>query len=230
MEYWHYLVLAYIVATGAFIISENRAPQSNFAWMFVSLILPFFGLLVYVLFGRGRKAFSRQRRLLQQELAQHLSVAIALMRHQQDCALAEVRIKDVRYGKSATLINSNAHSLVTSGNRVSLLQNADQTYPALKAALAAARSSIHLQYYSWASDAFVDELKAMLADRVRHGLEVRLLYDPVGSFTMLRRSYIQDMRAAGIEIIPFSSLWRLHTISYRNHRKIVVVDGCVAFT
>ncbi|MCV5491181.1 phospholipase D-like domain-containing protein, partial [Escherichia coli] len=75
-----------------------------------------------------------------------------------------------------------------------------------------------------------EDLLRLLSAKVAEGVDVRIVYDPVGSLLMLKRSYIRRMRRAGIRMEPFSKLWRLHTISYRNHRKIAVIDGCVGHT
>ena len=94
--------------------------------------------------------------------------------------MGEMGGSNERVRKLATLIQSNAHSYVTTGNRVRLLQDAAETYPAIEAAIGAARSSIHLQYYSWASDAVGERLGAILKAKAAEGVEVRLLYDPIG--------------------------------------------------
>ena len=216
----------YVIAASVFIVSENRRPQSTFAWMFLFILLPVAGLVVYVLFGRERKAFDRRRRLLRQDMPGHLSDTLDFMANQHERAMGGA---NERVRKLATLIQSNAHSYVTTGNRVRLLQDAAETYPAIEAAIGAARSSIHLQYYSWASDAVGERLGAILKAKAAEGVEVRLLYDPIGSLRMLSWSYVRAMNEAGVEMVPFSRLWALHTVSYRNHRKIVVVDGRVAF-
>ncbi|HEX6012561.1 MAG TPA: cardiolipin synthase, partial [Geminicoccaceae bacterium] len=128
------------------------------------------------------------------------------------------------------LVRRNSHSALTTRNRVAIQQDASAHYPSLVEDLRAARRSIHLQYFSWADDPFTRELKAILVERVAAGVEVRLLYDPVGSFFKLARGYKRELAVGGVRLAPFSPLHRLHTISYRNHRKIAVVDGRVGYT
>ncbi|HZA57366.1 MAG TPA: phospholipase D-like domain-containing protein [Candidatus Udaeobacter sp.] len=93
-----------------------------------------------------------------------------------------------------------------------------------------ARHSIHLQYFIWGADPFTEDLKEILSAKARTGVEVRLLYDPIGSQAHVGRAYVRKMRAVGIRMAPTSPLYRLHTISYRNHRKITVVDGAIGYT
>ena len=93
-----------------------------------------------------------------------------------------------------------------------------------------ASSSIHLLYYEWASDAFTEDVGRVLSDKVRQGVHVRIIYDPVGSFSMLSRRYVRTLRQAGIQMLPFSRLYQLHTLSYRSHRKIAVIDGRIGYS
>jgi cardiolipin synthase len=69
----------------------------------------------------------------------------------------------------------------------------------------------------------------LLLAKVREGVEVRLLYDAVGSARLMKNAHRAHLRSGGVEVEPFSRLLRVHTISYRNHRKIAVVDGRVAY-
>ena len=128
------------------------------------------------------------------------------------------------------LVRRNSHSSLTTRNRVAIQQDASIHYPSLVEDLEEARRSIHLQYFSWADDPFTRKLKEILVERAGNGVEVRLLYDPVGSFFKLTRGYKRELAEGGVRLAPFSPLNRLHTISYRNHRKIAVVDGRVGYT
>jgi cardiolipin synthase A/B len=89
---------------------------------------------------------------------------------------------------------------------------------------------VHLLYYEWASDAFTTELGQLLAEKVQQGVQVRILYDPVGSFWMLSGRYVRGLRHAGIRMHPFSPLHHLHTLSFRNHRKIAIIDGRIGYS
>lgn len=115
---------------------------------------------------------------------------------------------------------------------VTVLRDGAETYPAMLAALAAAKTSISLETYILAADLTGDRFKAVLMERARAGVKVRIIYDAVGSFG-LPGSWVEDMRAAGCEVIAFNpiALWRRKfRLSHRDHRKIIVVDNEVAFT
>lgn len=220
----------YVIAVSAYIISENRRPQSAFAWLFLLITVPVAGIVVYVLFGRMRGGVGRTRKLVRQDQPRERGDVRtrALAEHEQEMARIAERPPLVRL--LATLAHSSCGSLVTTSNRVEVLQNAEAKYPRLFEDLRAARESIHLQYYIWRPDSLGERLLELLAAKVAEGVRVRLLYDPVGSFGVKAAIYWRRLRARGIECWPGSPLWRVHTISYRNHRKIVVIDGRVGYT
>jgi cardiolipin synthase len=225
------LVTLYAVATAVFLILENRSPQSTFAWLFLLLLFPLGGLVIYVMFGRGRHAFSRRRRL--RTLIEGTSVAprsAALIAEQPAKLDALASSGHPESARLATMLWAAARSPLTSTNQFEVLQDARQKYPRLLDDLRAATSSIHLLYYEWASDAFTEEVGRLLVDKVREGVDVRVLYDPVGSFSMLRQRDVRALRRDGVRMYPFSPLYRLHTLSYRSHRKIAVIDGRIGYS
>lgn len=225
-----FLFGAYVVVVSVFLISENRAPKSSFAWMLLFIVLPVFGLVIYLFVGRGYKAFVRKFQVKEQCAPAMIHGLLHEVSDQHNAALARLTKESPMAARVATLVHSNANSRITTSNRIAVLQDASETYPALIAAMEQATSSIHLNYYTWNGDTFGSRLLTLLANKVSEGVAVRILYDPVGSFSGLGWRYLRKARAAGIEIRPFSALWRVHTISYRNHRKIAVIDGIVGFT
>jgi cardiolipin synthase len=96
--------------------------------------------------------------------------------------------------------------------------------------LRSAKDSIHLQFFQWASDAVGQELKTILLEKAREGVQVRILYDPLGSFFRMNPRYRWALQAGGVQIAPTSRLFWLHTISYRNHRKIAIIDDVIGYT
>ncbi|HEY0480965.1 MAG TPA: phosphatidylserine/phosphatidylglycerophosphate/cardiolipin synthase family protein [Kofleriaceae bacterium] len=118
------------------------------------------------------------------------------------------------------------------GCEVTVLRDGGETYPAMLAALAAAERSICFETYILAADLTGDRFKAVLIERAKAGVAVRVIYDAVGSFG-LPESWVDELRAAGCEVIDFNpiSLWRRKfRLSHRDHRKIIVVDNRVGFT
>ncbi len=223
-------IFAYALSVAVFLILENRSPQSTFAWLFLLLIFPFGGLPIYFMFGRNRHAFSRERRLT--KLMEGTSVAERSGRvmAEQPAKLTAIRQVHDEYGRMAEMLWATARSPLTHGNHVEILQNASEKYPRLLGDMREARQSIHLLYYEWASDTFTEEVMTLLAHKIEQGVRVRIIYDPVGSFFMLSGRYVKDVQRQGIRMHPFSRLHQLHTLGYRNHRKIAVIDGCIGYS
>jgi cardiolipin synthase len=220
----------YALVGAIYLISENRRPQATLAWILVLIFLPGLGLLIYLLFGRGRKAFAKQSKLLMQDLEANAKPLLSPILSRQDSEIARLERGSASGKRLMMLVRRNSHSALTRRNVVEILQNAKSFYPRMIEDMKSARHSVHLQYFIWARDDFTDELKQLLSAKAKEGIEVRLLYDPIGSQAHVNRAYVKGMEAAGIRMAPTSPPWRLHTISYRNHRKITVIDGSIGYT
>ena len=224
------LLALYALVVSVFLVMENRRPQSTLAWMLVLFFAPGIGLLIYLFFGRDNKAFSKQSKLLMQDLEANARPLLSPILGRQDTELARLESESVSRKKLAMLVRRNSLSALTTRNRVEIQQDASRFYPSLIEDLKAARQSIHLQYFIWAVDPFTEGLKEILIEKARAGVEVRLLYDPIGSQAHVGRRYVKNMLAAGIKMAATSPFYHLHTISYRNHRKITVIDGAIGYT
>ncbi len=221
----------YTISIAVYLVLENRTPQSTFAWLLLLVIFPIGGLVIYGMFGRSWRAFSRGKiltKLLRGSEIAERSAKLIEQQHAKIEALAEGPCG--QFGRLATMLWASSGAPLTLANRFEILQNASEKYPRLIEDLRGAKQSIHMLYYEWASDPFTEEVGRLLGDKVKEGVEVRILYDPVGSFWMLSNRYVRWMRSMGIQMFPFAPIYQLHTLSYRNHRKIAVIDGRVAFS
>ena len=212
------------------VILENRNPVRTLAWIIVLVTIPLLGFLFYLYFGvnyRKIKMFSRKG-LGDMKWLQYMSEdqkqLIKKSEYLQRRASAEVR-------KLMTLLLNNSKALLTRYNTVEVLNNGQETFPALFDALRQARKFIHLEYYILGEGRLLSELESILLAKAAEGVEVRIIYDDVGSWS-LSKNFIRTLRQAGIQIYPFLPV-RYHKFlrkaNYRNHRKIAVVDGCVGF-
>ncbi|GAB4446102.1 MAG: cardiolipin synthase [Anaerolineae bacterium] len=226
------LLVLYTVVVAVFIISENRTPQSTFAWLLLMMLLPVVGLLIYIFLGRGSHAFSDETKLARQEMSsdfmQHFGPLV--QRQQEYIDRIETEKPASFHRKMLNLVKQNSASMLTGYNDVEILQDATTKYPRLLADIRAAQSSVHLNYYIWTEDEFTLQIKEALIERAQAGVEVRCLYDQSGG--MMSKQYIQDLLDGGVEIHPyleFRSLSKLHTVNYRSHRKIAVIDGRIGY-
>jgi cardiolipin synthase A/B len=232
-EIFSVLVVVYVVIVLVVILLDNRSPQSTFAWMFLMLSFPILGFLIYIMFGRGYKAFSHENQLAQIGGIASLygPVIKPLLDVQNEYANLVLREKPESYRERLlALVKHNSPSLLTAYNRVEILQDITEKYPRLLEDVQNAKSSIHMLYYIWSEDEFTIKLKDALIERAKAGVTVRALAD--ASCLNVSKEYLQELREAGVKIYPYLAymkIGRLHSANYRSHRKIVVIDGRIGY-
>ncbi|MDO9614009.1 MAG: cardiolipin synthase, partial [Bacteroidota bacterium] len=143
------------------------------------------------------------------------------------------RISDRLYSKKRlmNLLLSNSNAILTNNNEVTVLRNGQETFPEIFRCIEQAKHHIHLEYYIVENDTIGNYLRELLIIKAREGVEVRFIYDDVGSW-QLKRKWLRTMTDAGVKVdcfmrVRFPNL--TSKVNYRNHRKILVVDGETAF-
>lgn len=212
------------------IILENRNPVRTLAWMLVLILIPVAGLLLYIFFGtnyRKRKMFS-MKELGDAKWLQYLSED-----QKQRLTKAEfMSKKDMEAVKPLmTLLLNNSKALLSHNNVVDILNNGEETFPSIFQALSEAKKYIHLEYYIIEEGEISNKLKEILIKKAKEGVKIRFIFDDVGSWK-LSKKYIRELEEAGVQIYPFLPVrlpFLTHKANYRNHRKIIVVDGQVGF-
>ena len=212
------------------VILENRNPVRTLAWIIVLVTVPLIGFVFSLYFGvnyRKVKMFS-MKGLGDMKWLQYMSEDQKQLIKKSEFLQKKESI-EVR--KLMTLLLNNSKALLTRHNRIQVLNNGEETFPALFQALENARKFIHLEYYIIAEGRLTTRLKEILLRKAREGVEIRIIYDDVGSWG-LSKEFIREVRKAGIQIYPFLPV-RFHHFAnkanYRNHRKIAVIDGDVGF-
>jgi cardiolipin synthase A/B len=160
------------------------------------------------------------------------SVAISLLNRPTEVAYKiphAFGVRDPSFLPSAQALDRPS---MTAGNRVTILENGVQIFPAMLAAIHAAEKSVDFESYIFWSDSVGRRFRDALAERARRGVEVRLLLDGVGTAKRLTRSDVEMLRSAGCRLEYFRPIrpWMLDVINRRSHRRILVVDGKVGFT
>jgi len=226
------LLLLYTLVAAIYIILENRSPQSTFAWLLLFVLLPIIGIIIYHFCGRGWHAFSKEKELTRQELGGELLRDLGPLLGRVEGYVA--RIADDRPAsyrrKLLRLSQHNDSSILTGHNEVTILQDAREKYPRLLADIRDARHHVHLNYYIWTEDSFTIEVKDALIERARAGVAIRCLYDASGG--ALSAGYLRELREGGVAIHPYleyRSFTKLHSVNYRSHRKIAVIDGTIGY-
>ena len=208
------------------LLLKKRRPVSSVAWILSIVFIPIGGAVLFLLFGINRierRKASKQRS--SQQLAERRPPRTEFSRQPRDADRLETR-RLMRLSQRLT------DAWPTSGNDIELLTDMNRTLGLIEQALLSARESIHLEYYIWQPDRTGTRLRDLLIRKAREGVRVRFLYDGFGSFWLTNR-FLRPMREAGIQIatfLPGQSFRERWSLNLRNHRKIVVVDGRVAFT
>lgn len=223
----YFIVLLLVIVQ---IIYDTRNTTKALSYILAVVFLPVVGIIFYLSFGvnfRKRKFYNHKLlrdEKLREEVKEH-GFEVAENIWQDDLFPSKYR------HLSGFILNTNI-SPVSAGNDINVYQNGEQKFPALLAAIKNARHHIHMEYYIYESDAIGNQVTNALIERAQQGVEVRFIYDDFGSFN-IGRKLLKKMQAGGIQTSPFYKL-RLHAIAhrinYRNHRKIVVIDGESAFT
>lgn len=213
------IYIASIVSVIVVILSENRNPVKSLAWVTVLLVVPGIGLILYFFFGRSiqkKRIISRknQRRLKRRE-------AWGAQRGGTRMSLTPTSVQQIKLGTALT------GAMFYEGNDITCYNNGSEKMEALLADIEKAKNYVLIEYYIIADDEIGKRFRDALLRAAKRGVKIRLIYDHVGSFGA-KRAFWQSMKDAGIEVYPFFKVVfpLLGTrINWRNHRKIVVIDG-----
>ncbi len=211
-----------VIGTIIVVVLDNRSPVKTMAWILILMFLPIVGLVFYYFFGRsqrrerliGKKGYGR---LIKKPMAEYLA--------------QELYAPPAGYVRLIHLFQNLNQAFPFEGNRVKIFTNGYSKLQALIRELQKAKHHIHMEYYIIEDDPVGRLVRDVLIDKAREGVEVRVIYDDVGCWHVPGR-FFEEMRDAGIEVRSFLKVrFPLFTsrVNYRNHRKIVVVDGQIGF-
>ena len=225
------IVLIHGLAVLALLLSERRQPAATLAWIFAIIFLPFFGLWFYYLLGASR---------FRREVTRASEAADRIERVACESRSGEGPLPtELGSGRTRSLLRLGSrisNRPACSGNQANMLVDGAATYAAMTEALNEARDHIHVLFYIIQPDETGSALRDLLAARAAEGIEVRVLVDGVGSSSLPDDFFLPVVRAGGqaavfkpLRWLVVRTRWR-DRVDFRNHRKIVVVDGRVGFT
>ena len=226
MIYIHWIVLvAYtVIAIVAMItvLLEHRQPAKTIAWVLVLSFLPLVGIVLYFFFGRRTR---KNRHIWEKSLNQLTKRSMIEFAEQKQLELPE------EHKELIQLFMNQNFALPFKNNETDVYVSGYEFFPALLAEISKATHHIHIVSYIIDDDPLGRLLRDALIDKAHKGIEVRLLFDDVGSWKTPNR-FFEQMREEGIEVHPFMPVrFPAFTgkVNYRNHRKIIVIDGKVGF-
>ena len=221
------VVLFYIMAIVSALeaIINARTAQGAVAWTVSLLTLPYITVPMYLVFGRNRfDGYLEQR--------EEMETSFAAMERETRNSLAAHVIAPESGMPLYRALAKLARSPATHGNHLDLLINGEQTFDSIVEGMQAAENYILFQFYIIRDDELGKRLGRVLADKARAGVRVYLIYDEIGSRTFPRTRLYKQLVMTGVEVVAFNTTQGRRNrfqLNFRNHRKVVVVDGKTAW-
>lgn len=217
------------IGLGLRVVMRRRPVGVSLSWLGVIFLVPFFGAVVYLILGENRIGRLRVDRFesIRPKLEAHLK---RLHDH------ADSKANDLPAAQRALVQHSlNRYGFpLLSGNTVELLPDSDAVYKRLLDDIESAEKTLHLQFYIWWPGGLVDQVVDAVIRARKRGVVCRVLADAVGSKTFLKSPQRMALISEGVEVVEVLpvGLWRMvfRRQDLRNHRKIAVIDGAIAYT
>ena len=228
-QYYQYLATAFellaLVAVVA-IYSQNRSSASKMSWIVLILVFPVLGLCLFLLVGQPWATKTMRMRF------ENVDQKLADLLPQKGGLVAELEEEEPGAAAQLRYLQDWCNFPAYRNTQVEFHAQTDAAFEALKRELRQARKFIFMEYHAIERSECFMEIEEILAERAQAGVEVRLFYDDVGSFTFINPKFVKHMEARGIQcqvfnpLVPFVSAF----MNNRDHRKITVIDGRVGFT
>ncbi len=224
------IVIINLLLSILIVFFQRRDPRSVWTWLFALNFIPVFGVLFYLFFGQDlRKSKMFRIKEVEDRLSYSVKNQEQVIRDYHGMDSHDLVVQD--YG-SLTLYNlETSGAVLTIRNTLDIFTDGQQKFEDLRRELRKAKHYIHFQYYIIKNDEVFDSIVPILLEKVREGLEVRVLADGMGGRFMPKKRW-EELRRGGIKVGIFFPpiLGRLNLrVNYRNHRKIVVIDGRIGY-
>ncbi|MGG6313067.1 cardiolipin synthase [Paenibacillus macerans] len=213
----------------AVILLEYSRPYKAIAWIVIVLMVPLFGFLLYCFIGKEyslKRSASRADHTALEQIEKQLSGRCRHKREEErgtPAALPEGIHSKLKHAASLP---------VTYGNKTTVYAEGEEAFEDMLQAIALAKHHVHIEFYIIRDDHLGSRFRQLLTRKAEEGVKVRLIYDGIGCYHKLGKSYMRRLHEAGVETgcfsPPLSSFYK-QCLNYRNHRKIVVVDGEIAY-
>lgn len=214
------------------IIWDTRSVSKTLAYLLFVIFVPVFGVIFYFSFGinyRKRKIYNKKLIIdkhFQKNLEQRLS-------ENDQKVLATERLSIKKNRKLIRLLSNQKieRSYVLPNSEIKLLNNGEVFFPLLFDEIRKAKKHIHIEFYIYEDDNIGNQLKDLLIQKAKEGVEIRFIYDDFGSKS-IRKTIAKELTKNGIQAYPFHKIkliYLANRMNYRNHRKIVIIDGITSF-
>ena len=207
---------------------NSETPSKALGYLLLVISFPVGGVLIYMSVGlnyRKKELYRKKLKIDEKEYPKLEEEAIALSLE----TLSKNKDKIDNFYQLASF--SKDKSLTSSNNNVTVMVNGEAKFPDVFESLRSAKHHIHIEYYIYENDTIGNELAQILIEKAKEGVEVRFIYDDFGS-SGIRKNIAHQLREAGVEAYPFFKIKLImlaNRMNYRNHRKIIVVDGTIGY-
>lgn len=209
-----------------FMVRKDRNPNYALSWSIILLVFPTFGWLMYLLWGRNAK-FSESKKIVK-----NINKKIKPLYETNPDIIEDLANREKHRLIQANYLLNKGFSLYKNTKCTYYAQAKDQ-FEVLFNDLRAAKKYIFLEYFIVADGVIWEEMRNILIEKAKQGVEIRLLIDDVGSALKSPRNLINQMREYDIQVMIFNPVFRYISqlyLNYRNHQKITIVDGEIAHT
>ncbi|MBO5975030.1 MAG: cardiolipin synthase [Paludibacteraceae bacterium] len=221
------IVFGLVLSVIVLILLENRNPAKTLIWILLLILLPVIGLILYIFIGqdfRRKKIITKKSidRISRKNITKNLNQILA--------ADFEQMPNDAR--QIANLLSNNSELPIYAGNRIETFTSGKECFDAFFTDIQRATEHIHIEFYIIANDTIGIRLRDLLIKKAKEGVRIRVIYDYLGSFSM-NKKFLQPLKDAGAYVQAFLPIHRqigLSKINYRNHRKLIIIDGKIGYT
>ncbi len=207
------------------VLSENRNPLKASAWVLIVGFVPVVGLVAYILFGQDQRRLHRISRRIYR----------LMMRHPIQLALPDSPLQHTgameHWRQLIAQVEQGAHAPLLAVGDIEVFTEGEAMYERLLQDIAGANHHIHIEAYVFEEGEWLDRLTSALIRKRSQGVDVRLIYDYLGSYSV-DKAYWQRLQSMGLQVYPFLPVklpLLSSTVNYRNHRKLIIIDGAVGY-
>lgn len=231
MVTWLMIAMGIFIVQIAFVLlTEYRNPSKTTAWLLILFLFPGVGFIVYFFMAkeyRKRRIIRRRGKRTMHRLPLRIIKRVKIAKKAKEISNNSLS----RHRRLFGLLQSIPGSPITKCNETEIYSTGKETFAAMLQAMEEAIDHIHLQFYIVRADEIGKQFQQVMMRKASEGVKVRLLYDGLGSYE-LSNTYIRELKESGVEVecfLPIRISFFQKNMNYRNHRKIMVVDGTVGF-
>lgn len=221
-----------VIATCVRIIWDTRSVSKTLAYLMLVIFIPILGMAFYFSFGvnyRKRKIYNKKL-----EINQYFQKEFEIRQKENNKRVSSLKTSSLLNNRKLIHLLSNENSdnsFILPNSEIKLLNNGENLYPLMLDEIRKAKKHIHIEYYIYEDDVIGNQLKDLLIKKAKEGVEVRFIYDDFGSQS-IRHTIVKELKNAGVQAFPFHKIRLIllaNRMNYRNHRKIVIIDGETSF-